>query len=159
MKQEQSKHDHARERRRKQRDTASEESKAKERVWQILAQHFAHFLKRFRPLLCCLHLHATRGCNRYPLAYFRIFFCARHTLRMRIPSFRHAIINCIMITTTKGGVRSKVCWLIIEFTARYMSLIPILVLRDNVKHTNTDATWQGLMVLSPVGHPPSNPKC
>ena len=28
----------------------------------------------------------TRGYNRYLLAYFRIFFCARHTLRMRIPS-------------------------------------------------------------------------
>ena len=32
-------------------------------------------------------IHATRGYNGYLLAYFRIFFCARHTLRMRIPSY------------------------------------------------------------------------
>ena len=52
----QSKRDRAREQRRKQRNIASEESKAKEiRVWQILARHFAHFLKLFRPPLCHLH--------------------------------------------------------------------------------------------------------
>ena len=55
MEQEQSKQDCARERRRKQRNIASEESKAKEkRVWQILTRYFAHFLKLFRPLLCHL---------------------------------------------------------------------------------------------------------
>ena len=56
MEQEQSKRNRARERKRKQTDIASEESKAKaKRVWQILAQHFAHFLKLFRRLLCHLH--------------------------------------------------------------------------------------------------------
>ena len=43
----QSKHDRARERRWKQRDIASEQRKAR---WKV-AQHFAHFLKLFRPLL------------------------------------------------------------------------------------------------------------
>ena len=32
------------------------------------------------------HLHDTRGYNGNRLAYLWIFFCARHTLRMRIPS-------------------------------------------------------------------------
>ena len=45
------KRDRAKERRRKQSDTASEENKAR-RESDILARHFAHFLKRFRR-----HLH------------------------------------------------------------------------------------------------------
>ena len=45
----------ARERKRKQRDTASEESKAKEKESDILTWQFAHFLKLFRWPLCYLH--------------------------------------------------------------------------------------------------------
>ena len=62
-----SKHDCARERKRKQRDTASEESKAKGKESDRLrkkrciqgesrvALHLAHFMKLFRPPLCHLH--------------------------------------------------------------------------------------------------------
>ena len=35
-----------------------------------------------------LHQHAKRGYNGYLLAYFRIFFCTKHTLCMRTPSCR-----------------------------------------------------------------------
>ena len=67
MEWERSKRDRARERKWKQRDTASEESKAKEKESDRLrkkrcvqgesrvALHLAHFLKLFRPLLCHLH--------------------------------------------------------------------------------------------------------
>ena len=50
---EQSKRDRTRERRRKQRDIASEESKAKAK--NLTDTYFAHFLKLFRPPLCYLH--------------------------------------------------------------------------------------------------------
>ena len=49
-----------------------------------VALHLAHFLKLFRPSLC--HLHCYLHVVTYLLAYSRIFFCARHTLHMCIPS-------------------------------------------------------------------------
>ena len=66
MERERSKHDRAREQKWKQRDTASEESRAKEKESDRLrkkqgesriALHLAHFLKLFRPPLCYLHHH------------------------------------------------------------------------------------------------------
>ena len=98
---EQSKRDRARERKRKQRDTASEESKAKEKesdrlrkkrciqtrtTLRSLPETLQTTALSSSPLYLIPHLLATRGYNGYLLAYLRIFFCARHTLRMRIPS-------------------------------------------------------------------------
>ena len=94
---EQSKRDRARERRRKQRDIASEESKAKAKnlidthmtLRGSLSETLQNTALPSSPLYLVpstYHLHATHGYNGYQLAYFRIFFCARHTLRMRIPS-------------------------------------------------------------------------
>ena len=89
--------DRAKERRRKQRDIASEESKAKAKnltdTRMTLRGSPSETLQNTAlpssPLYLvpsAWHLHATRGYNGYQIAYFRIFFCARHTLRMRIPS-------------------------------------------------------------------------
>ena len=95
MEQEQSKHDCARERRQKQRDTASEESKAREKEsdTHTTLRSLSETLQTTTlpsSLLYLIsstwHLHTTRGYNGYVLAYFRIFFCTRHTLCMRIPS-------------------------------------------------------------------------
>jgi len=80
------------------RDTASEENKAKEIKFDRLrkkrciqgestvALHLAHFLKLFRPPLCHLHRNLHVVTTDIYFAYFRIFFCARHTLHMLIPS-------------------------------------------------------------------------
>ena len=94
---EQSKRDRARERRWKQGDIASEESKAKAKILtdtRTTLRSLSETLQTTALLSSPLYLvpapstytHATRGYNGYLLPYFRIFFCARHTLRMRIPS-------------------------------------------------------------------------
>ena len=101
---EQSKRDHARGRRQKQRDIASKESKAKAKnltdtrtTLHSLSETLQTTALLSSPLYLIpstKHIHATRGYNEYLLAYFRIFFCARHTLRMRIPSiFRDSYIE------------------------------------------------------------------
>ena len=83
-----------RERKRKQRDTASEESKAKEKESDRLRKkrciqeesrvtlHLAHFLKLFRPPLCHLHryLHVVTTdiylhISRYPSARGKLCTC------------------------------------------------------------------------------------
>ena len=47
----------------------------------------------------------TRGYNGYLLAYFRISFCARHTLRMRIPSYR---TNPALVIVAQSGPEVQV---------------------------------------------------
>ena len=95
MEQEQSKRDCAREQRRKQRDTVSEESKAREKEsdTHMTLRSLSETLQMTTlpsSLLYLVsntwHLHTTCGYNGYVLAYFWIFFCTRHTLCMRIPS-------------------------------------------------------------------------
>ena len=93
--------DHARVLKRKQRDTASEESKAKEKEsdrWRKkrciqgesrVTLHLAHFLKLFRPPLGHLHCYL----HGYLLAYL---FCARHILRMHIPSSLVSLVQCLV---------------------------------------------------------------
>ena len=96
MEQEQSKHDRARERRRKQRDTASEESKARETRTTLCSRPLCHlhrYISSPTPSTYTLHLHATHGYNGYLIAYFRISFCTRHSLRMRIPSIYIYILS------------------------------------------------------------------
>ena len=104
MERERSKCDRARGRKWKQRDTASEESEAKEKESDRLRKkrciqgesrvtlHLAHFLKLIRPPLGHLH----RYLHGYLLAYFRIFFSARHILRMRIPSSLVSLVQCLV---------------------------------------------------------------
>ena len=120
MEHKQSKHDRAREWRRKQRNIASEESRAKERVWQILTRYFAHFLKLFRPPLCHLHRYISSPAPRTRTLHMDIylhisgyFFCMRHTLRMRIPSIEenpdHSVLTSSCIDhSTVGLLRFKV---------------------------------------------------
>ena len=103
MEQERSKRDRARERKRNKR-TLHQKSKAKEKESDRLrkkqciqgesrvALHLAHFLKLFRPPLGHLH----RYLHGYLLAYFRIFFSARHILRMRIPSSLVSLVQCLV---------------------------------------------------------------
>ena len=85
---------------RKQRDIALEESKAKEKsltdtrmTLRSLSETLQTTALPSSPLYLIpstSYQHATRGYNGYLVAYFRIFFCTRHTLRMHIPS-RHMI--------------------------------------------------------------------
>ena len=92
---EQSKRDRVREQRWKQRDIASEESKAKAKsltdtctTLRSLSETLQTTALPSSPLHLVpstSHLHARCGYKGYLLAYFRIFFCTRHTLRMRIP--------------------------------------------------------------------------
>ena len=59
-------------------------------------------------------LHATRGYNGYLLAYFRIFLCASHTLRMRIPSIRMRVFrgvnHVVIFPTRKVAASDHVCY-------------------------------------------------
>ena len=96
----QSKHDRAREQRRKQRDIASEESKAKAKyltdtrtTLRSLSETLQTTVLLSSPLYLVPNtfIHATRDYNGYLHVYFRIFFCARHILRMRIPSIKVGI--------------------------------------------------------------------
>ena len=96
--------DCATKRRRKQSDIAPEESKAKEkRVWQILTRYFAHFLKLFRRPLCHLHRYISSPALRTNTLYvistciLGIFFCAKHTLRMRIPVYMYVYYVCMYV--------------------------------------------------------------
>ena len=90
------------------KDIASEESKAKAKSRTDTRTTLAHFLKLVRPPLCpaisrpqhlySTYMHTTRGYNGYLLAYFQIFFCARHTLRMRIPSIKfYNLPSCLLL--------------------------------------------------------------
>ena len=103
MEQKQLKHDHVRARKRKQRDSASEESKTKEKESDRLRKKFSEgqdmlttmalgdvhdtslTSNSYRERFAIQHL-ISHGYNRYLLAYLRIFFCTRHTLRMHTPS-------------------------------------------------------------------------
>ena len=48
------------------------------------------------------------GYNGYLLAYFRIFFCARHTLRMRIPSY-FTVLNFLTGSMFHHYLQSSAC--------------------------------------------------
>ena len=94
--QEEGRRDRARARKRRQRATATEDANQLLSL-PLVACSFSFVtlsLDGGRPLrkdehsgeqvhLNTWHLHDTRGYNGNRLAYLRIFFCARHTLRMR----------------------------------------------------------------------------
>ena len=66
-------------------------------------------------VLSTLHLHAIRGYNGYLLAYFWIFFCARHTLRMCIPSCRYYLlpVNEVKMAQLSSShcLQMRLCWI------------------------------------------------
>ena len=100
--------DRARERKRKQSDTASEENKAKERVWQILAQHFAHFRKCFRPPRG--HLHRYTPSPEPSIYMLHVVTTDIHLHISRYSSVRGILCACVFL----------VCLLLVVFKWPYI---------------------------------------